>query len=204
MRPIDADSVLAGIEALKQSKWYNDGAALPPPDKRIAMFKARRDAVEMIENACIRQEPTISLADAAEGCRMEERQLLRGLKRIAGLKGCLPVSDIDIINEAWQWIADRAVESTEPVKPCPLTHVLTMEEIRWLPIGTVIWEEFFSGEDQKTMQVIPTMVTGFGGQVVSQEAWDYIADNEPDEFGNMWRYWSARPTQKQREETPWT
>ena len=54
------------------------------------------------------------------------------------------------------------------------------------------------------MQVIPPMVTGFGGQVVSQEAWDYIADNEPDEFGNMWRYWSARPTQKQREETPWT
>ena len=59
MRLIDADALLEGIAELKQSPWYKDFSG--------RFF--RKEAVEAIEDLCIKKEPTV---DAVEVVRCKD------------------------------------------------------------------------------------------------------------------------------------
>ena len=59
MRLIDADALLEGIAELKQSPWYENFSG--------RFF--RKEAVEIIEDLCIKKEPTI---DAVEVVRCKD------------------------------------------------------------------------------------------------------------------------------------
>lgn len=56
MRLIDADKLLEGIAELKQSPWFNSKYG----------YADRKEAIETIEDLCIKKEPTV---DAVEVIR---------------------------------------------------------------------------------------------------------------------------------------
>lgn len=68
MRPIDADNLLKGIEELKESPWFKRGK-LEDTDTDVVFnrglqhcgYLERKEAVEIIENMCIKKEPTIEV-----------------------------------------------------------------------------------------------------------------------------------------------
>lgn len=49
MKLIDADALLEGIAELKQSPWFNNKYG----------YADRKEAVEIVEDLCIKNEPTI-------------------------------------------------------------------------------------------------------------------------------------------------
>ena len=51
MRLIDADALLHEIGELKKSPWYNENYC--------GMFSTRKEAVEIIEDMCIKDAPTV-------------------------------------------------------------------------------------------------------------------------------------------------
>lgn len=61
MRPIDADNVLKGIEELKKSPWFNRGKEIVKSDPGFQHigYLERKEAVEVVRDLCIRQEPTV-------------------------------------------------------------------------------------------------------------------------------------------------
>lgn len=61
MRLIDADSVLKGIEELKQSPWFNRGKEVVSGDPGFQHigYIERKEAVEVVRDLCIRKEPTV-------------------------------------------------------------------------------------------------------------------------------------------------
>lgn len=54
MRLIDADDLLEEINKLKKSPWFNEGKELV-----TLSYIARKEAVEVIEDLCIKQQPTV-------------------------------------------------------------------------------------------------------------------------------------------------
>ena len=67
-RLIDADKLLKGIAELKQSPWFNN----------IYGYADRKEAVEIIEDLCIKMAPTI---DAVEVVRCEDCKYSKHLKQ---------------------------------------------------------------------------------------------------------------------------
>lgn len=61
MRLIDADALLHEIGELKKSPWYNENYC--------GMFSTRKEAVEIIEDLCINDAPTV---DAVEVVRCKD------------------------------------------------------------------------------------------------------------------------------------
>ena len=61
MRLIDADHLLEEIAKLKERPWFNDGKLKMDPMVCFphVLYVNRKDAVEMIEDLCIKQEPTV-------------------------------------------------------------------------------------------------------------------------------------------------
>ena len=57
MRTIDADNLLAEIAKLKKSPWFMSGYK---QDLRHAEYLVRKEAVEIVEDLCIKTEPTIA------------------------------------------------------------------------------------------------------------------------------------------------
>lgn len=83
-------------------------------------------------------------------------------------------------------------------------RVLTEEELKALPDGSVVWEEFFNGEEGESTSIVPALV--YAGQITSPDGSsniDVCARGWPDGDGNAFRYWSSRPTDEQREATSW-
>lgn len=56
MRLIDADDLLKEIEELKKSPWFNNGRG---GCVLHGLYLERKEAVEMVEDICIKQAPTI-------------------------------------------------------------------------------------------------------------------------------------------------
>ena len=63
---IRRDSLLAGIEELKKSPWFNHGK--DASDMTHNLYLERKDAVEIIVDLCIKKEPE---APACTGCQKE-------------------------------------------------------------------------------------------------------------------------------------
>ena len=88
-------------------------------------------------------------------------------------------------------------------------RLLTLEEIRALPLGAVIWLEYKAVDEDGDIDISlhPIMRSVCCGDAVlcdgeSQTEIDTIT-LEPDECGIMERYWSARPTDEQRKAVAW-
>ena len=88
-------------------------------------------------------------------------------------------------------------------------RLLTLEEIRALPLGAVIWQEYKAVDENGDIDISlqPVMRSVCCGDAVlcdgeSQTEIDTIT-LEPDECGIMERYWSARPTDEQRKAVAW-
>lgn len=81
MRPIDADHLLHEIAELQKSPWYNTGKEIDPnfPHMHIGYLE-RKEAVEIVRDLCIKQEPTIQ-PDAPRVLTLEELDDLRGRGR---------------------------------------------------------------------------------------------------------------------------
>lgn len=62
MRLIDADALLEGIAELKQSPWFNDKYG----------YADRKEAVETIEDLCIKKEPTVDAVERIEYEKMKD------------------------------------------------------------------------------------------------------------------------------------
>lgn len=54
MRLIDADKLLEEVNKLKESPWFNEGKEL-----RTVSYVAKKETVEIIEDLCIKQQPTV-------------------------------------------------------------------------------------------------------------------------------------------------
>lgn len=92
MRLIDADALLKEIEELKKSPWFNYGRGACNP--LHGLYLERKEAVEMVEDICIKQAPTIkafTLADIEEQYR---KGLEKGLEE-AEPKKC-PICGSDL------------------------------------------------------------------------------------------------------------
>ncbi len=100
-------------------------------------------------------------------------------------------------------------ERIKELEAAPIHRLLTLEDIWALPLGAVIWlEDKAVDEDGITdISLHPVMRSVCCGDAVlcdgeSQTEIDTIT-LEPDECGSMERYWSARPTDEQREAVEW-
>jgi hypothetical protein len=83
-------------------------------------------------------------------------------------------------------------------------RILTADEIRQLPRTSIVWIEFYNAEEGETTSLMASMKCADGSLVCEDTCVfdDYEADMKPQADG-YWRFWSARPTSKQREETGW-
>ena len=88
-------------------------------------------------------------------------------------------------------------------------RLLTLEEIRALPLGAVIWLECKAVDEDGDIDISlhPVMRSVCCGDAVlcdgeSQTEIDTIT-LDPDECGGMERYWSARPMDEQRKAVAW-
>lgn len=74
MRPIDADSLLKGIEELRQSPWFKRGK-LEETDTYVDYNRSlshigyleRKEAIEIIIDLCIKKEPTVEVEPVKHG-----------------------------------------------------------------------------------------------------------------------------------------
>ena len=83
-------------------------------------------------------------------------------------------------------------------------YLLTPDEIRKLPRASVVWIEFWNGEEQRD-DSLKAAIKCADGTVVDEDTCvfdDYERDMRPCEDGH-WRFWSSEPTEEQRKETPW-
>ena len=71
MRPIDADSVLKGIDELRKSPWYNAGKEIESASFAHVGFLERKEAIGVIVDLCIKSAPTIQ-PDAPRVMTLEE------------------------------------------------------------------------------------------------------------------------------------
>ena len=83
-------------------------------------------------------------------------------------------------------------------------RILTADEIRQLPRTSIVWIEFYNTEESETTSLMASMKCSDGSLVCEDGCVfdDYEADMKYQADG-YWRFWSARPTSKQREETRW-
>ena len=79
-------------------------------------------------------------------------------------------------------------------------RVLMVEEVVLLKQNDVVWLEDYNKKD-----VIPAIVSRMGPMVICIEfaLSDRFISVGYDDYGKRWRCWTSRPTDEQREATPW-
>ena len=76
----------------------------------------------------------------------------------------------------------------------PAPRLLTLEEVRALPVGTIVFEQFYNGEEQSFGSPLPAMkasrdtLVSLDGETALDPSWA-----EPDGTGSYFRWWSAKP-----------
>ena len=83
-------------------------------------------------------------------------------------------------------------------------RILTADEIRQLPRTSIVWIEFYNTEESETTSLMASMKCADGSLVCEDGCvFDDYEANMKYQADGYWRFWSARPTAKQREETGW-
>ena len=87
----------------------------------------------------------------------------------------------------------KAIKAQEP-------RVLTAEEIRDMPDGSVVWEEYMiDGAAYRDLE--PQLKRD--NALVDRYGEGPIMEAEPNRYGERYRYWSGKASEKQRRETAW-
>lgn len=84
-------------------------------------------------------------------------------------------------------------------------RVMTADEVRAVPRGGVVCVEYFNGETGRHGAIHYAMKAA-DGALVDEEILiyeDFEKDMTPDAEGDCWRFWTAMPTEEQRDATPW-
>ena len=89
----------------------------------------------------------------------------------------------------------------------PEPKVLTMDEIKALPHLSIVWTEYWNGEEKKADPKLFAAMKCYDGTFVDEDASvysDFDKDMTPDRFdGSYWRFWLGKPTDDQRKAVPW-
>lgn len=129
------------------------------------------------------------------GDSMRDEDLINALQGMA--RHCVSVNHQE--NLTLKKAARRLQQLTAPAR------LLSYEEIQQLPEFAVVWEEWRGWEDEyreNGLEIAP--VARMGSGLAGNGIITYIAPDmmDGDEDGQS-RWWTAMPTAKQREETPW-
>ena len=85
--------------------------------------------------------------------------------------------------------------------------VLTVEELKALPRLSIIWVEYYDGEEMKVSKEILAAIKCYDGTFVDEDACvynDFESDMKPDVIdGSRWRFWDTKPTTEQRNAVKW-
>ena len=126
---------------------------------------------------------------------MADREMvIKGLEKIAEFfkaRGDMAVGDGKMLLLSWMRAAEDALALLKAHEP----RVMTLEEIPYAVFG---WMETFG-------QIIPCVLedvyaddtVGFSNV---EDGHDYMCASD---YGKTWRVWTSKPTEKQREATPW-
>ena len=85
--------------------------------------------------------------------------------------------------------------------------LLTLEELKALPRLSIIWVEYYDGEEKKASPEILAAMKCYDGTFVDEDACVY-SDIETDmkpglPDGSYWRFWDGKPTPEQSKAVPW-
>ena len=126
---------------------------------------------------------------------MDRSELIRELDRIIDIGIVNAKHDSDVLKHI-----RKLLKEPEP-------KVLTAEELRQLPAQTIVWTEYWNGEDGKASDELLAAMKCYDGTFVDEDASvysDFDKDMTPDRFdGSYWRFWSGKPTEEQRKAVPW-
>ena len=96
-------------------------------------------------------------------------------------------------------------DALEQLAPDP--RVLTADEIRALPRLSIVWLEYWNGENGSADADMYAAMKCYDGTLVDEEGSvynDFEKDMAPDRFdGSRWRFWIGSPTEEQRKAVPW-
>ena len=82
--------------------------------------------------------------------------------------------------------------------------LLTPFQIRQLPRASVVWIEFWNGEEKRA-ETLKAALKCKDGTLVDEDTCvfdDFEQDMMYSDDG-YWRFWLGEPTEEQRKETPW-
>ena len=81
-------------------------------------------------------------------------------------------------------------------------RTLSCEEMKALPDGTVVWKEYVE-DDHQCDHLWPAMIDHMW--LVNRDGIAAISDSLMEYFqdGYRMRYWTRKPTDEEREKTPW-
>ena len=133
---------------------------------------------------------------------MDRIEIIKGLEKIGDFfraRADMAVGDGKMLLLNWMKCAEEAAEVMRP-------RVLTLEEVM-ARRGEPAWLEAKSSKGYKGYVLIYDVQEGMGitGVRIGVTKPGHITIWPAKElYGVKWRCWSGRPTDKQREETPWT
>ena len=138
---------------------------------------------------------------------MSRDEIIRGLEKIAGFfkaRADMAVGDAKMLLLNWVRCAEEAAEAMTPRVMTP--RVMTLDEVM-ARRGEPAWFEAKSSKTYKGYVLIYDVQEGMGitGVRIGVTKPGHITIwPAKDLYGVKWRCWSGRPTDEQREETPWT
>ena len=126
---------------------------------------------------------------------MDRSELIRELDRIIDIGIVNAKHDSDVLKHVRKLLKE------------PKPKVLTMEELQQMPAQTIVWTEYWNGEDGKASDELLAAMKCYDGTFVDEDASvysDFDKDLTPDRFdGSYWRFWSGKPSEEQRKAVPW-
>lgn len=114
----------------------------------------------------------------------------------------LKADALSLIRELRERIADLEALLVRP-------RLLDLSELRALPLGAVVWrEDRWPDEDGGLLTAVTPVMRSLccGAPVLADgesQTEIFAIRLEADADGSQERYWSARPTEEQREASPW-
>lgn len=133
---------------------------------------------------------------------MDRIEIIKGLEKIEGFfraRADMAVGDGKMLLANWMKCAEEAAEAMRP-------RVLTLADVV-ARRGEPAWLEAKSSKGYKGYVLIYDVQEGLGitGVRIGVTKPGHITIWPAKElYGVTWRCWTAKPTEEQREETPWT
>lgn len=124
---------------------------------------------------------------------MDRSELIRELNRIADVGIVNAHHDTEVLREALELLKE------------PEPHLMTVDELEALPVGSVVWEEcYYNTEEGEGTEIEPAMKIN-SCTIMTGAAYTTIVDDmgDPDVDGNILRWWSSKPTDEQRKAVKW-